>query len=147
MKEGRSIWVIIFSGHFCSWGRVHNFWFTDEEKAAAFLESVKNYPNAHDISFMRLQVNVAAEYDGIVEEGKIEVTDSFEHEESKIDMDTIYVVCFHVGERAHNFIFNDKEQEAARMESVMNYPELLDLRRKELQAKVAKYDMLLKKEK
>lgn len=50
--------------------KVHIFWFTDEKKAVAFLESVKNYPKVVDAAFVRTPANVTTEYDGIVEEGE-----------------------------------------------------------------------------
>ena len=50
--------------------KVHTFWFTDRAKAVAFLESVKKYPKTLDYSMYEMAADVAAEYDGKVEEGR-----------------------------------------------------------------------------
>ena len=51
--------------------KVHTFWFTEKDKALAFLESVKNYPNTLDYSTMQIPVNECDVYDGKVVEGRI----------------------------------------------------------------------------
>lgn len=51
--------------------KVHTFWFTDRDKAAAFLESVKKYPKTLDYSMYEMMADVADSYDGKVEEGRI----------------------------------------------------------------------------
>lgn len=51
--------------------KVHTFWFTDRAMAVAFLESVKEYPKTLDYSMYEMAADVAAEYDGKVDEGRI----------------------------------------------------------------------------
>lgn len=51
--------------------KVHTFWFTDRAKALTFLESVKKYPKTLDYSMYEMAADVAAEYDGKVDEGRI----------------------------------------------------------------------------
>ena len=51
--------------------KVHTFWFTDKEKALAFLGSVKKYPKTLDYSAIQIPANEAAEYDGVIQEGLV----------------------------------------------------------------------------
>ena len=51
--------------------KVHTFWYTDKAKALAFLESVKKHPKVLDYSMFEIPVATVAEYDDVVEEGRI----------------------------------------------------------------------------
>ena len=51
--------------------KVHTFWFTDQDKALRFYESVKTYPKVIDYSIFEMPANEADTYDGIIEEGRI----------------------------------------------------------------------------
>ena len=42
--------------------KVHIYWFTDSQKAAAFLESVKGHPNVLDYEMLSMDADVFEEY-------------------------------------------------------------------------------------
>ena len=69
MNKQSMIFAVVF--HVKPGRKVHTFWFTDKEKALAFLESVKKYPKTLDYSTMQIPVDEAEIYDGTVEEGRI----------------------------------------------------------------------------
>lgn len=69
MEEINMIYTVTF--HVRPGKKVHTFWFTDKQKALAFLESVKKYPKMLDYSTMQIPVNEATEYDGVIQEGPI----------------------------------------------------------------------------
>ena len=68
-SDQKMIYAVAF--HVRPRNRVHTFWFTDKEKALAFLDSVKSYPKTVDYSTMQIPVDEAETYDGTVEEGRI----------------------------------------------------------------------------
>ena len=68
-SDQKMIYAVTF--HVRPRNKVHTFWFTDKERALAFLQSVKSYPKTVDYSTMQIPADEAETYDGTVEEGRI----------------------------------------------------------------------------